>query len=276
MSHNTQKKIAVINDMSGFGRCAITVALPIISTMKVQCCPVPTSIFSNHTGFPSYFFDDYTGKMQAYVDEWKKLGLTFDGIETGFLGSKEQIDIVLRFLNDFRTERTVVVVDPIMGDHGKTYATYTEAMCQEMKRLVSHADIITPNMTEACILTDTGYQEEKWKLKKIEEVAEKLSAMGPKKVVITGIPQGEYIANYCYCEGEKARLLRTLRVGTQRCGTGDIFAAIITADAVKGVPFDQSVKKASGFIKRCICKSMELEIPITDGVCFEEVLGTLK
>ncbi|MEG0368657.1 MAG: PfkB family carbohydrate kinase, partial [Hungatella sp.] len=211
-----------------------------------------------------------------YIDEWKKLGLTFDGIETGFLGSKEQIEIVIGFLNDFRIDSTVVVVDPIMGDHGKTYATYTRAMCEEMKRLICYADIITPNMTEACILADRTYQEEKWKIRQIRELAERLSEMGPKKVVITGIPQGEYIANYCYEKDGEAKLLRTLKVGTQRCGTGDIFASIITADAVNGVPFQASVRKASNFIKRCIQKSIELEIPVTDGVCFEEILRTLR
>lgn len=276
MSHNKQKKIAVINDISGFGRCAVTVALPIISTLKVQCCPVPTAIFSNQTAFPSFFFDDYTGRMQAYIDEWKKLKLTFQGIQTGFLGSKEQIDIVIKFLKDFRIEGTIIVVDPIMGDHGKTYATYTKPMCEEMKRLACYADIITPNMTEACILTDTAYHEDKWKIKELEVLAEKLSQMGPKKVVITGILQGEYVANYCYEKGKESKLLRTIRVGTERCGTGDIFSAIVTADAVNGVPFHKSVKKASNFIKRCIQKSIDLEIPVTDGVCFEEMLHTLK
>ena len=271
-----QKKIAIINDISGYGRCAVTVALPIISTLKVQCCPVPTSIFSNHSAFPSYYLDDYTEKMQPYINEWKKLGLKFEGIETGFLGSKEQMNIVIGFLGDFRKEGTVVVVDPIMGDHGKTYATYTKPMCEEMKRLVGYADIITPNVTEACILTDTSYHEDKWRIKDIEALARQLGQMGPGKVVITGIPQGEYIANYCYERDGEAKLLRTLKVGTQRCGTGDIFAAIITADAVNGVPFQKSVKKASNFIKKCIQKSIEMEIPLTDGVCFEELLGTLR
>lgn len=301
-----QKKAAVINDISGYGRCAVTVALPIISKLKVQCCPVPTSIFSNHTGFPTYYFDDYTERMQPYIEQWKKLGLTFDGIQTGFLGSKKQIEIVSGFIRDFRWEETIVVVDPIMGDNGKSYATYTEEMCREMRRLVALADIITPNLTEACILTGTGYHEEKWKMKEIRRLALELSHMGPKKVVITGIPQGEYIANYCYeacaggtesgvdgrgdCQtamqtisqtdmqelGVREKLLRTMKVGTQRCGTGDIFAAIITADAVNGVAFDASVKKASNFIKKCILKSIEMEIPLTDGVCFEEILDTLK
>lgn len=271
-----RKKIAVINDIAGYGRCAAAVALPIISTLKVQCCLVPTSIFSNHTGFPNYYFDDYTEKMQPYIDEWKKLGLKFHGIETGFLGSREQIDIVAGFLRDFRMPGTVVVVDPIMGDHGKAYATYTQPMCEEMKRLVGYADIITPNLTEACILTDTVYHESGWKMKEISALAAELSRMGPKKVVITGILQGDYVANYCYEREGEAKLLRSMKVGTQRCGTGDIFAAIVTADAVNGVPFQKSVRKASDFIKKCILKSIELEIPLTDGVCFEELLGCLK
>ena len=116
-NHNHQKKIAVINDMSGFGRCSLAVAIPVISVMKIQCCPVPTSIFSNHTGFKSFFFEDYTDRMQPYIDEWKKLGLSFSGISTGFLGSKEQIQIVLRFLKDFGTEENVIVIDPVMGEN---------------------------------------------------------------------------------------------------------------------------------------------------------------
>ena len=274
--HNHQKKIAVINDFSGFGRCSIAVALPVISSMKIQCCPVPTSIFSNHTGFPSFYFEDYTDRMQAYIDEWKKLELQFSGISTGFLGSREQIQIVIRFLKEFGTKDNVIVVDPVMGDYGKTYATYTPEMCEEMKRLVSYADILTPNLTEACILTDTSYHEERWRMKEIASLAEKLSSMGPEKVVITGIVQGDFIANFCYERGREGKIRRTHKVGTQRSGTGDIFAAIVAADAVNGVEFQESVKKASRFIKRCIEKSIELGIPVTDGVCFEEVLHTLR
>lgn len=275
MSHNHQKKIAVINDFSGFGRCSISVALPVISMLRIQCCPLPTSIFSNHTGFPSYFFDDYTAKMPAYIAQWKELGLQFDGICTGFLGSKEQIRIVTNFFKDFKTEKNLVIVDPVMGDYGKTYSTYTPDMCLEMKKLVSYADILTPNVTEACILTDTPYQE-KFCLKDYESMALSLSKQGPKKIVITGIVQGDFIANYCFEEGQPPKIIRSHKVGTQRSGTGDIFAAIIAADAVNGVPFRDSVKKASRFIKKCILKSIELDIPLTDGVCFEEVLWTLK
>ncbi len=275
-NHNHQKKIAVINDFSGFGRCSIAVALPIISALKIQCCPLPTSIFSNHTGFESYFFEDYTDRMLPYMEEWKKLGLQFSGISTGFLGSKEQIQIVIKFFEEFAEKDTVIVVDPVMGDYGKPYPTYTPQMCQEMKRLVGYADILTPNLTEACILTDTPYHGDKWSMKEILKLADKLCAMGPEKIVITGIIQGEFIANYCYEKGTKGKIRRTHKVGTQRSGTGDIFAAIIAADAVNQVTFGDSVRKASLFIKKCIEKSMEMDLPLTDGVCFEELLGSLK
>lgn len=275
MSHNNQKKIALINDFSGFGRCSICVALPVISMLKVQCCPLPTSIFSNHTGFSSYFFDDYTEKMPAYIEQWKKLNLKFDGICTGFLGSKDQIRIVTDFFRDFKTAQNLVIVDPVMGDYGKPYSTYTRDLCLEMKKLVSYADILTPNVTEACILTDTPYRE-KFTLKEYDAMAAALSAQGPKKIVITGITQGDFIANYCFESGKPSKVIRSHKVGTQRSGTGDIFTAIIAADAVNQVPFEDSVRKASRFIKKCILKSIERDIPTTDGVCFEEVLGTLK
>ena len=274
-SHNNQKKIVVINDFSGFGRCSIAVSLPIISAMKIQCCPVPTSIFSNHTGFDSYFFEDYTDRMRPYIAEWRKLGLQFNGICTGFLGSKEQIGIVGDFLQEFGKEDTIVLIDPVMGDYGKPYPTYTMEMCLEMKKLVHYADILTPNLTEACILTDTPYKE-KWHVAEIEQMADTLSQMGPEKVVITGILQGSFVANLCYEKGRESKVLRTHKIGTSRSGTGDIFSAILAADAVNGVAFEESVKKASGFIKKCIISSIERDIPLTDGVCFEDHLGILS
>lgn len=275
-SHNNQKKIAVINDYSGFGRCSIAVALPIISVMKVQCCPVPTSIFSNHTGFESFYYEDFTEHMQRYIDEWKKLGLQFAGICTGFLGSSEQISIVERFLEDFKRQETKVIVDPVMGDYGKPYPTYTEEMCQQTKKLVRFADIIIPNTTEACILTDTPYKEN-WHMHELEEMAEKLSEQAENKqakIVITGINQGTFLANFCYEKG-KATVIKTKKIGESRSGTGDIFSAILAADAVNEVDFIKSVKKASVFIKDCIQQSVKMELPLTDGVCFEECLYKL-
>ncbi len=275
VDHNRQKKAAVINDMTGFGRCSLAVSIPIISKLKVQCCWVPTAILSNHTGFDSCFLDDYTRHFEAYTAEWKKLGLRFDGIATGFLGSREQVRMVIRFLKQFASEDTVIAIDPVMGDYGKCYSSYTREMCEEMKNLVTWADIITPNVTEACILTDTPYHETHWKMSELRELIEKLAKLGPKKIVITGIPQGDFLANLCYEEGQELHLTRQYKIGEQRSGTGDVFSSIILADAINGVPFEASVKKASRFVKKCIMKSIELGIPTTDGVAFEEVLGSL-
>lgn len=276
MEQSRQKKIAAINDLTGFGRCALAVAMPVISHLKVQCCPVPTSILSNHVGYSEYFFDDYTEKLPAYFAMWKKLDLKFDGIMSGFLGSETQIELVETFIRQFSGKETVIIIDPVMGDHGKIAETYTEEMCRKMGRLVSLADIITPNLTEACKLTDTPYRDKGWKKAELFVMAEKLRAMGPEKIVITGIPQGKFIANYVYQTKEEPVLFRTYKEGTERCGTGDLFAAIIAADAVNGVPFVQSVKKASLFIKKCMIKSVEMGIEQKNGVCFEEILHLLK
>lgn len=275
MSHNNQKKIAVINDFSGFGRCSITVALPLISHLGIQCCPLPTAIFSNHTGFPSYYFDNYTAHMKAYMAEWEKLALEFEGILTGFLGSQTQIDLVEQFLQTFTTKRTRVIIDPVMGDYGKPYATYTPELCQEMKRLVRYADILTPNLTEACILTDTPYRENLSE-KELLSMARQLCDQGPEQVVLTGILRGEYLENYCYERDRGPSVLRTRRVQPQRSGTGDVFSSIVAAGAVRGEAFQKSVEVAAEFIRRCLLRSSELNIPTTDGVCFEEVIGTLE
>lgn len=277
MSHNNQKKIALINDYTGFGRCSITVALPIISKMKIQCCPIPTSIFSNHSGYDSFYFEDFTANMQCYIEEWKKLKLEFSGIYTGFLGSEEQIDIVSSFIRDFKTKDTVVIVDPVMGDSGKAYETYTEGMLLRMRELCKLADIITPNLTEACILTNREYRED-FTINELTEIAMELAAYSEtkRKVVISGIRRGKYMVNVCFSNEKGVSLVKTQRIGRERAGTGDVFASVIAADAVNGADFESSVRKASDFVKKCILISEELDIPATDGVAFEEVLYKLK
>lgn len=271
-----QKKIAIINDITGFGRCAVAVELPIISYMGVQCCPVPTAILSNHMGYPNYFIDDYTDRMETYIDNWRKLGLKFDGIATGFLGSIQQIEIVKSFLDTFRKEDTLVIVDPVMGDHGRLYSTFTEELCDRLRELIRYANITTPNLTEACRLADVPYREGVWRKKELYAMADHIASLGPARVVITGIPQGEFIANYVYERGIEPQIIRTHRVGAERSGTGDVFSSIIAADGVNGVPFHKSVRKASNFVKKCIVRSDEREVPKTDGVCFEEILYQLK
>lgn len=273
----TQKKIAVINDLSGYGRCSLTVAIPVLSAMGIQCCPVPTAILSNHTEFPVYFFDDYTDKMRAYAGKWQELGLTFDGISTGFLGSAKQIAIVADLVEMFRRENTKVFVDPVMGDHGILYATYTKEMCEEIKKLVVLADVVTPNVTEACILTDTPYKENGWTRKELLDRAMMLQNMGAKSVVITGVREGNFYTNVVLDQGAKeAEFVKMKSGGGQRPGTGDVFSSVLAGAVLNGKSLKASARQASRFVKECIIKSDELEIPHANGVCFEEILGKLS
>lgn len=268
--HNHQKKIAVINDFCGFGRCSIAAAMPIISALKIQCCPLPTSIFSNHTGFESFYFNDYTEFMQKYIDEWKKLNLRFNGILSGFLGSSEQIEIVTDFIKQFKDENTITIIDPVMGDYGKLYPTYSPVLAEKMKNLVPLADILTPNLTEACILTDYAYNKDIDETE-LEVICKKLSEMGPKKIVISGLERGDDLENFIYVNG-KTTIIKEHKVGPFRSGTGDVFSSIIAADAVNGKDLEESVRHASGFIAKVLRKTIELDIPKTDGICFEECL----
>lgn len=269
-----QKRIAVINDFSGFGRCSLTVSIPIISAMKIQCCAVPTAILSNHTGYDDYFFDDYTDKMQAYYMKWEKLGLKFDGIYTGFLGSEKQAKIVEDFIKRFSDENTAVTVDPVMGDNGKTYATIDSKLCSEVKNLIPVSDIITPNLTEACILTDIEYHEGDYDIHEIENIARKLKYLGAKNIVITGIQKNDNICNFILTD-DKSKLLEYPVTGSSHAGTGDVFASIISADAVNGIDFEKSVKKSAEFVSKCVELSDKMNIPVQDGVCFEEILDLL-
>ena len=275
MAHNQQKKIAVINDFCGFGRCSLTVSLPIISALKVQCCPVPTSVFSNHTAYDSFFFTDYTAHMDAYIEEWKKLDLRFDGILTGFLGSAEQTEIVERFLEYFKKNGTVTVMDPVMGDGGSLYATYSSELAKKMKSLLPYADILTPNLTEACILTDTPYRAD-MEFDKLAAICGKLNKMGPKKIVISGLEREDRLINFVYEEGTEPVEISVPKIGPCRAGTGDVFSSMIAADAVNGVDFLTSVRHAATFIAKVLRRAVELNIPSTDGICFEEFLTEIK
>lgn len=271
-------KLAVINDVAGYGRCSTMVSVPIISVLGVQPCLVPTAFFSNHTGFPTWHFDDYTKQMPAYLSAWQKLQLTFDGIYVGFLGSDSQADIVESFLCGH--PESLILIDPVLGDHGKTYSTVTARHCERMKDLIKKADIITPNITEACILTDTPFKESGWNTDELCTLALRLRSLGPQKAVITGIHGDDCLINFYYefvspDAGMRTGIIKNPIAGQFRHGTGDIFASILAADSLKQVPFSGSVKKATSFIRTCIAGSDALQIPLKEGVCFENYLSEL-
>ncbi len=276
-----QKKLAVINDLSGYGRCSLTVALPVVSAMGAQCCPVPTSILSNHTGYPTYFFDDYTGKLPSYIDKWKELEISFDGILTGFLGSAAQIAIVEDFIRHFakkemgNSPRCKVIIDPIMGDHGRIYSTLTPKLCDRMKSLVAHADILTPNLTEACILTDTPYRPH-FSAKELALLFDQLHALCPGCIVLTGMDAGAYLANIVFDPISGGTVtLRKKRIAAERCGTGDLFSAIVAAGILQDMPLIAAVQKAADFICLCLKETAEYNISRLDGVVFEPFLKYL-
>lgn len=274
MSFHQQKKIAVVNDFCGFGRCSLTVSIPIISALKVQCCPVPTAVFSNHTAYDSFFYTDYTEHMEAYIGEWEKLGLSFDGILTGFLGSVEQVKIVKRFLEKFKKEDTVVVVDPVMGDGGSLYTTYAPELAKQMRELLPFADVLTPNLTEACILTDTAYKENMSE-EELEALCEKLRKQGPKRIVLSGLTDGAQLRNYVYEEGKAPCSITVPKVGPCRAGTGDVFSSVIAADVVKGAELVSAVRHGADFIAKVLEFTTELAVPVTDGICFEQYLSEI-
>ncbi len=275
MKLERQKRIAVVNDISGFGRCSVSVALPIISAMKIQCCPLPTAILSAHTGFPDFYFNDYTPHMRAYMNNWNELNIDFDGIYTGFLGSKEQIDIVIEFIKMFKKDGTVVIVDPVMGDYGKLYSTYTKEMCDEMKRLIKYADLITPNLTEACKLLDISYPDKSLTPAELEDIAKNLCNNGPSKVVITGLQHNSCIQNFIYEIGKPYKIINVEKIGEDRSGTGDVFTSIVASNIVKGENLADSVEKATNFISKTIDYTIKLNVPVTHGICFEEYLTEL-
>ncbi len=271
--HNRQRKVAAINDFSGFGRCSLTVALPILSAMKIQCCPVPTAIFTNHTGFPSYAWTDCTDHLDDYVEQWKRLDLRFSAISTGFLGSRRQIDFVFRFIEAFRTPDTLVLVDPVMGDYGRLYSTYDDELAKSMRAFLDVADVLTPNLTEACVLADRPYSPDMTD-GELEDLCDAL-AVHAKHIVISGIARGDDLVNYVYEKGSASQVFSVKRIGADRSGTGDVFVSALLGSLLNGASFIESVRRAALFVSKAVARSEELGIPTHDGLAFEEVLSEI-
>lgn len=285
------KKIAVIHDLSGMGKCSLTAAIPVISAMGVQACPLPTAILSNQTGYGSYFWDDYTEHMEQIMDEWKKTGFRPDGVYTGFLAGARQVDVILKFVDIFCTEKTHILVDPVMGDQGKTYKTYSGELCEKMRTLVQKATVITPNLTEALLLLygEAGMKErmehfsgmrEEQLLAALEELGEWLRKhFGLKSVVITGIDilceDGSMKMGNLVAEQNEAAWYFSVKEGGSYSGTGDLFASVLSAGMVKGIPMGECVPKALAFLKGAIHDAVLEGTDRNDGVCFEKYLKML-
>ena len=269
-------RAAAIHDMSGFGRCSLTVALPILSAMGVQCCPLPTAFLSTHTGgFEGFTFLDMTDELPKVAAHWKSLDLRFQAIYSGFLGSERQIGIVADFITDCRREDAVVVVDPVMGDHGKVYQTYTSAMCDGTACLAEQADIITPNLTEAALLLGLPYRDVL--VADCREIAERLSLDGRRSVVLTGASTREdWTGAACFDSSSgRTEMIETRRVPREFHGTGDVFASVLTGALLQGNPLPQATRRAVEFIRVCAERTAAQDLPMREGVDFEPLLGLL-
>lgn len=271
-------RVAAIHDMSGFGRCSLTVAIPILSAMGIQCCPLPTAFLSTHTGgFEGFTFLDMTDEMPKVSAHWKQLGLSFQALYSGFLGSERQIGIVEDFIRDFRAPGTVVVVDPVMGDHGRVYQTYTPAMCAGTAHLAAQADVITPNLTEAALLLDIPYEDLPTGEAGCREIVERLSLEGKRSVVLTGASaeEGETGA-VCYdASTGRVEVVETQRVPREFHGTGDVFASVLTGALVQGASLTEAARAAVDFVRLCAERTAAEGLPMREGVDFEPLLGTL-
>ena len=271
-------RVAAIHDLSGFGRCSLTVAIPILSAMGLQCCPLPTAFLSTHTGgFEGFSFLDMTDEMSRAAAHWKTLDMDFKCIYSGFLGSERQIQIVTEFIRAFRERDTVVVVDPVMGDHGKLYQTYTPGMCEGMAHLAEQADVIVPNLTEAALLLGIPYEELPTGESGCREIVERLSLNGRRSVVLTGASTApELTGAMCFdAKTGQVHSVQINRVPREFYGTGDVFASVLAGALVKGVTLPDATRQAVEFVRACAQRTAEQDLPIREGVDFEPLLGLL-
>ena len=271
-------RVAAIHDMSGFGRCSLTVAMPILSAMGIQCCPLPTAFLSTHTGgFEGFTFLDMTDELPKVAAHWKSLHLDFQAIYSGFLGSERQIAIVEDFLREFRGADTAAVIDPVMGDHGKVYQTYTPAMCAGMARLAELADVITPNLTEAALLLGVPYEELPVGEAGCREIVERLSLDGRRSVVLTGASTApELTGAMCFdARTGRTEAVQTRRVPQEFHGTGDVFASVLTGALVQRASLPDAARQAVDFVRACAERTAKAGIPMREGVEFEPLLGLL-
>ena len=265
------KRIVTIQDISCFGKCSLTVALPVISAMGVEAAVIPTAVLSTHTVFKNFTFRDLTEDIPAISDHWKQEQITFDGIYTGYLGSFRQIDLMADFFDRFRNENTLIFVDPVMADNGKLYAGFAEEFPAQMAKLCGKADVIVPNITEACLMTGMEYKTE-YDEAYIKTLFEKLSRLGAGVTILTGVSfapgttgvmgydrkTGEY---YYYKHKKLDRIFH---------GTGDIFSSTCVGAMMQGKPWQEAVRIAADYTTECIALTMNDPKAGAYGVNFEE------
>lgn len=280
------KKVAVFNDLSGFGRCSLTAAIPVLATLGIQCNPIPTMVLTGQGGYAVSFRKDLTDMLDNYTKAWKENHAVFDGIYTGYLTGAEQIASVFAFLEEFRKENTFLLVDPVMGDNAKTYKIYSEELLASMKVLSKQANLITPNLTEACLLSDVPFEEvfsitEKEKLlEKVTELATILrkNATVKQDVVITGVKILEGTHQFVYnvaLTDEGISYFSSHLFDKSFSGTGDLFSSTMCGLRLNGYATKEALKIAGNFLYHSISDTMNENIDGNDGIEFEKHLKEL-
>ena len=272
------KKVAAVHDLSCIGRCSLTVILPILSCMGVQVCPLPTAVFSTHPGgFTNVSFCDFTRHMPDFSSHWHQEGISFDCIYSGFLASAEQIGVVSQFIDDFASNRPLVLVDPVMGDDGKLYSICTDIMKDRLKALVKKADVITPNYTEACFLLNEAWQPLVTDVESMNPWLVRLSGMGPPQVVVTGVPlPGDKIANLGYdrCTNQFWQFTSDL-IPVKYPGTGDIFASVLLGELLGGSALPDVIHRAGDFVSAAVRDTFDARTATREGILLERMLPQL-
>ena len=272
------KRAAVIQDISGFGKCSLTMSLPVLSACGVEACPMPTAVLSTHTSeFTNYTYRDLTEDMPSYIKHWASLGIEFSSIYSGYLGSLKQVQIVSDFVDQFRKENTFVLIDPCMGDGGELYSGIPDEMIQAMLGLCHKADLIVPNMTEAELMLvlphRTGIVEPEYG----EMLATFLMLKGIKRVAVTGIPYGNNKVGVWVCDSvaKTCRNIVTNRVDGVFYGTGDLFACSLLAGIENGKTILEAAEIASNITSLAVHKTSEAGIIPKNGLLFEGCIPDL-
>ena len=270
------KNILTIQDISCFGKCSLTIALPIISAMGVETVILPTAVLSTHTMFKNFTVKDLTDQLIPITDHWKSEGIRFDAIYTGYLGSAEEIEIAKRIFDEFGGDDTMIFIDPVMADNGKLYPAFDMEYAKLNAGLCGKADIIVPNLTEACFMTDTEYRED-YDRAYIDELLEKLAGLGAKKVILTGIAFSEGktgVYGLDTVTGVKI-VYENNRIDAAYHGTGDLFSSVSVGALVQGVSLTDAFKLAADYTARTIEETVKNPDKPWYGVDFETTIPEL-
>ncbi len=276
MSNNMrQKRVAAIHDISGLGKCSLTVALPIISAAGVETAVIPTAVLSTHTGgIDGFTYKDLTDQILAIAEHWKSLDLKFDGIYSGFLGSFEQIDLVGRIFDILADDESLIIVDPCMADNGKLYKTYTTEMAKNIGHLCQKADVIVPNITEACMLLDIPYKEN-FSQDELYVMVENLCDLGCNSAVLTGVSFSDNeLGALCFDkDSNKTSYIFAEKIPEFYHGTGDVFASFMTGALLNNINLKDSVQIAADFTSSSINRTFQAKTDKRFGVNFEKELS---